>query len=133
MLYKEGKRHRPSVHVLVADAFLDKRPSRLHEVMHKDDVRDNNVWTNLQWGTKQDNMDDMVRKGRQAKGADNGVAKYSSQLVLKVHNVLLLGMRGVAIARSLDMPPSVVNQIKLGRYWGHLTGRPRIERFRRIR
>lgn len=32
--------------------------------MHKDDVRSNNQLSNLKWGTKRENTDDMVKKGR---------------------------------------------------------------------
>ena len=51
------------VHILVARAFISN-PYNLPYVCHKDDNPHNNHFTNLFWGTQQDNMNDMVKKGR---------------------------------------------------------------------
>ena len=48
------------VHVLVAAAFLGPKPDGL-EVLHADDDKNNNVATNLRYGTRSENLDDRVR------------------------------------------------------------------------
>ena len=44
------------VHVLICLAFHGARPSEMHEVDHIDNVRSNNVYTNLTWITRAENM-----------------------------------------------------------------------------
>ena len=55
------------VHRLVALTYLPN-PNNLACVCHKDDNHSNNQKDNLWWGSHQDNTQDMVDKGRQAKG-----------------------------------------------------------------
>ena len=57
-----GNNEERYVHFLVAEAFIGPRPPR-QEVRHLDGSRDNNVWTNLAWGTKSQNSLDAVEHG----------------------------------------------------------------------
>ena len=43
------------VHTYAALAFIGPRPVGL-EIIHKDEVKTNNAWRNLKYGTKQENM-----------------------------------------------------------------------------
>lgn len=52
-----------SVHVLVASAFLGICPKG-QECRHKDDDRTNARADNLEYGTRQDNVNDMMTRGR---------------------------------------------------------------------
>ena len=61
----KGKTRR--VHQLVLEAFVGPCPTG-HVVMHLDDDPTNNALSNLRYGTYQDNLDDMVNKGRSCKG-----------------------------------------------------------------
>lgn len=61
-LTRNGKQKVRRVHQLVAEAFLGPCPEGM-VVCHWDDVRTNNVATNLRYGTVQDNADDGVRNG----------------------------------------------------------------------
>lgn len=56
-----GGRSRP-VHRLVAEAFIPN-PDNLPNVLHWNDVPDDNRVENLRWGTQQDNIRDIVRNG----------------------------------------------------------------------
>lgn len=62
LIDKNGNSHKELVHRLVAKAFIDN-PEDHNIVRHYDDNPGNNLWTNLRWGTYQDNYDDMVRNG----------------------------------------------------------------------
>jgi hypothetical protein len=53
---------RPRVHQLVALAFLGPAPEGL-EVCHRDGVRDNNVPSNLKYGTSAENRADAIAHG----------------------------------------------------------------------
>lgn len=62
-LWHEGKVRSFAVHVLVAEAFLGKRPSPCHEVAHRDGKGINNRKSNLRWSTKWENEHDKLRHG----------------------------------------------------------------------
>lgn len=51
------------VHRLVATAFLGPCPDG-KECMHADDDRGNNCLSNLSWGTRRQNIDDMIQRNR---------------------------------------------------------------------
>ena len=57
-----GREHRRQVHVLVALAFLGPKPEGM-EVRHLDGNPHNCSAGNLTWGTRSENMRDMVRHG----------------------------------------------------------------------
>lgn len=58
-----GERTCCLVHVLVLTAFVGPCPDN-HESCHRDDDPENNVDTNLYWGTRADNMRDRSRNGK---------------------------------------------------------------------
>ena len=51
------------VHKLVAEAFLDARPSPDHLVCHRNDRKGDNRAENLYYGTRCDNAQDALRNG----------------------------------------------------------------------
>lgn len=82
-LQKGPKKYFLLAHRLVALTFIPN-PNNLPFVCHKNDIRTDNRSSNLFWGTRQDNMDDMVNKNRQNKGTDTNTAKLSEQDVLSI-------------------------------------------------
>lgn len=54
-LFKNGKRHFKIVHRLVAEAFLDN-PNNYSEVNHKDLNKSNNYFANLEWCSREYNV-----------------------------------------------------------------------------
>lgn len=58
----DGRTVSARVHVLVAKAFIGAGPAGT-EVCHRDDVKTNNTPENLYWGSRSDNMRDLVRNG----------------------------------------------------------------------
>ena len=54
-LYKDGHTKQLFVHRIVAKAFIPN-PNNLETVNHKDEVKTNNVASNLEWMTKGDNV-----------------------------------------------------------------------------
>lgn len=61
-LQKGGVREHQTVHRLVAKTFIPN-PDNLPMVLHWDDDPLNNLPNNLRWGTREDNVADMIRNG----------------------------------------------------------------------
>jgi NUMOD4 motif. len=59
-----GRNNSQSTHVLVAAAFIGPCPEG-QEVRHKDDNRANPISSNLEYGTRKENIADMIKRGRQ--------------------------------------------------------------------
>ena len=88
---KSGSRPTLRLHRLVAEAFLESPSSDLVNecsktkygvvlVRHLDNNPSNNVFTNLAWGSNQDNSDDMVKSGRHLQSKPRGVDCLNSKL-----------------------------------------------------
>ena len=54
-LYKDGHRKHTLVHRIVADAFIPNQ-NNLETVNHKDEDKTNNVSSNLEWMSREDNV-----------------------------------------------------------------------------
>jgi hypothetical protein len=66
-----GKSTTCLVHRLVAAAFLGPPPTPLHtDVCHKDGTKANNAVTNLKWGTRSENMLDVIKHRQEGKSED---------------------------------------------------------------
>lgn len=100
-------KHRVKVHRLVALAFLPN-PHNYPIVCHKDNVPTNNRVNNLYWGTQSQNMQQMVREGRQRK----------SKIVNYKHQVLTLYSQGFSIpeiVESVGISKTSVNRLIKGK------------------
>ena len=74
-LYKDGHAKRLFVHRLVADAFI-QNPNNLETVNHKDEVKTNNVASNLEWMSQKDNNNYGTRNKRVAESLSNQVQMF---------------------------------------------------------
>lgn len=61
-LWKNSKSYPYSVHKLVAIHFLDDRMGRMY-INHKDGIKTNNHYLNLEWCTPKQNTDHAIRTG----------------------------------------------------------------------
>lgn len=75
-ILKGQKKHTKRVHRLVAEAFLKKDPAR-KEVNHKDGNKKNNNISNLEWATRQENIQHCVDNKLQTvkRGDTHGMSK----------------------------------------------------------
>lgn len=106
-----------TVHRLVAQAFVPN-PLNLPFACHKDDNPLNPEHTNIFWGTHQDNMRDMVNKGRNAKGEKAGAATLLNSDVIEIKEHLALRkLSHSKIAKMYGVTKGVISSIKTGRYW----------------
>ncbi len=77
--------------------------------------------THLFLGTPADNMADMVRKGRQAKGAGMiGRAKINDAIVIRMRELRCMGLQPDEIARRFFVSSSTVKRMLRGESWRHV-------------
>lgn len=89
-------------------------------VLHRCDIPNCVRPDHLFVGTRQDNIDDMVAKGRGARGAANGAAKLTESDVRLIRDLLEGGEGPTAIGRRFGVTDKVVRQIHRGQTWRHV-------------
>lgn len=79
-LYKDSTRKRVNVHILVAEAFLDKVEGK-NQINHKDANKTNNMLSNLEWSTQRENIHHAINLGLFTVAENNGMSKFSNDEV----------------------------------------------------
>lgn len=113
-----GSMHR--VHVLVADAFVGPKPSGM-QVNHKDGDKTNNRAANLEYCTPSQNVRHAHALGlvNSARGEKQHLAKLKEADVLKIRELLALGLTQSEIGRAYGVCAKSIAQIKNGKTWAH--------------
>lgn len=128
----EGGKKTHKVHRVVAREFVLGYDPVL-EVLHKDDNGFNNESENLVWGTRQENMQDMFDKDRQARGSSHGNALLDEEDVLEIVRLRRKGHTMRAIAADFEISAATVSMIMTGDNWSHVTGIPKRQTKPRVR
>ncbi len=113
-LYNGREKVTLKVHRLVAAAFV-ANPNALPEVNHKDFVRGNNVFTNLQWSTHQDNVTHTVQAGR-----NNPASRWRA--IVAVGPVDTLAFESIRHAERAGFNRGAIHHCLAGR-WSHHNNR----------
>ena len=109
-----------NVHRLVMLAFVGERPDGM-EVLHGDDVKDNNHLSNLRYGTHKENIEDKMRKGNQARGERIGASKLTESSIPTIkwmYEISSLTHR--QIGELLNINHSTIGCLLRGETWKHL-------------
>jgi hypothetical protein len=120
VLVVDGKHLTRLVHRLVAAAFHGPQPFAGAEVRHLDGDPRNNRASNLAWGSKAENMLDMIRHGRSQRGSRATFAKIDEETARAIMVRLDAGEDCRAVAEQMGLARSLVDHIKSGRSWSHL-------------
>jgi len=103
-------------HRLVAEGFLG--PSLLgHIVNHKDGVRSNNTWTNLEYTTPQQNSQRAGANGQLRQGEKHPHAKVTADDVRAMREAVKLGASQKSQCEKYGLTPCTVNYIVRGITW----------------
>jgi len=106
------------VHQLVAQAFIPN-PLNKKEVNHKDFDRTNNNVNNLEWATRQENMDHAVRNGH-TRGkwrlTKKEVRAIKTRLNNKPKNQTWIDLCEI-LARVFDISVITIHQLRSSRIW----------------
>lgn len=118
-LRREGGHYGATVHRLVATAFHGPAPTPSHQVNHIDGVKVNNVPSNLEWVTGQENIAHAKRLGLRASksGQRNGRAKLSLEDVSMAREMLASGSTYQQVAERFGISISQVWNVKSGSQW----------------
>jgi hypothetical protein len=117
---KKNYRHY-MVHVLVAEHFLKKRPSKRHQVNHMDGSKRNNHLSNLEWVTASQNLSHALRTGlKDQNGERHPSAKLNNKKVMAIFKSTESGSE---LAKKYRISSSMVSCIRSGKNWTHITSK----------
>ena len=110
------------IHQWVCRLFVPN-PNNYPHVLHKDDVKTNCHYSNLEWGTQEKNNQDAFARGLiiPAKGE---AGKKSNLTNKDVENIFgLKGKEGCCkLAKKYGVNHTCISDIWTGRTWNHVTG-----------
>lgn len=118
-LCRYGIRKHFLVHHLVLLAFVGPRPEGT-ECCHRDGNHSNNCLENLYWGTHEQNLMDSMRLGSIPRGDDHWNAKLTTEIVIRIKQMLAMNMKKSDIARRLGLTWDNVDHVAQGRAWRHV-------------
>jgi len=117
-LYKTRKfPHTKTVHRLVMSTFKGYRHT---EINHKDGNKANSKLKNLEYTTKQQNMDHAKKLGLIAKGSTIFTCKLTEKKVREIRKLSKLKVRQIDIAKRFGIDRSHVSKIKDKKYWRYV-------------
>jgi len=111
---KSGKKR--YLHSVVAEAFIGKRPPG-HEVLHGPNGKTDNRASELHYGTRQENIDDMERDGTRLKGDAHQNAKLSVAIVAECRNRYAAGEFLSVLAAEFGVSHGTMQCALDGRTW----------------
>ncbi|MDF2382462.1 HNH endonuclease [Nostoc ellipsosporum NOK] len=110
------------LHVTVLRAFCGEPPFPGAEGCHNDGDSRNNALSNLRWGTRQDNVDDRIRHGRQQFGTGVRRAKLSEDQVRDMRRAYRAGVGTHALAKQYGLSTNTTWSAVTGKTWKHVEG-----------
>lgn len=119
----DGERHMYSVHRLVAIHFVpNPDPENKIYVHHKNDIKSDFKWTNLEWVTNAENVNYGFETGaNKCFGENSPHSKLTDDIVHKICQLTEAGVRECVIVDELGVNRSSVRSIRTGGGWKHIT------------
>lgn len=117
------------VHILVCTAFIGPKPGPYYHVNHKNFIRDDNYYKNLEWVTPQENLEYSRAAGHYWNEDGSYKANvYGTETVRKLCELLQSGITDPQqlskIVFNKEPTPgiySLIRQIKSGKNWGNIS------------
>lgn len=107
------------VHKLVMEAFIGPTPKG-KEVCHNDGDPSNPKLKNLRFGTRTENMADMVIHGTHMRGEKNHRAVLNEEQVLEIRRQMARGENRDIVAKAFKVHPANIDAIVKRKSWKHL-------------
>lgn len=119
-LSKDNKKSWPTVHRLVAEAFIPN-PENKRMVNHKDGNKQNCCSDNLEWVTNDENVAHAVATGLvNNKGISNPKNKLSESDVVEIRKLRNNGYKCNEIAKMFNVNDRSISNITLRKSWVHI-------------
>ncbi|WP_434888944.1 NUMOD4 domain-containing protein [Bradyrhizobium sp. HKCCYLS2038] len=112
-----GLRQIEYVHTLVLTAFVCPRPPGL-EALHEDDNPANNLYHNLRWGTRSQNLNDAIGNGKKPVGEQNWNAKLTEDAVRFIRSNSHLSL--TELANRFGVHRQTIAKIRDFRMWRYV-------------
>ena len=112
-LYYNGKTYHPTVHRLVAKAFIPN-PNNYKQVNHKDCNKENNSVENLEWCNQRYNYDEGMKTFQYSKNEEHYFAKLKNSDIPIIYELYKLGFTRATIAKIFNINPSSLEAIEKG-------------------
>ena len=118
--YRNGEADVQTVHRAVCEAFIGPRPHGM-EILHADDDKSNNHLTNLSYGTKAENEQQKVDRGRSRRGERAAGAASAKLTVSDVREIRQRrGEPQEDLALEFGCTFSNISAIQLRKSWRHV-------------
>ena len=119
-LQKDKKRKTCYIHGLVAKAFCDGFEYGL-QVNHKDCIKTNNRWDNLEWITPSENILHSFRNGMSCQaGSRNACSKLDEASVVSIRLLAEAGSLQSEIAKTHGVSRATICNIVKRKTWNHV-------------
>lgn len=117
-LYREGKTKKYYVHRLVALTFLSQDYKKGLQVNHKNSIRDDNHFTNLEWVTPKENTAHGIEFGNiVVKGENCPRAKLTEKQVINICEVINNKESIHSISKRTGIHVGTIFSVKSGQTW----------------
>ena len=119
-LYKNGKMYTRRIHRLLLETFVGPCPKGM-ECRHLDGDKQNNILSNLCWGTRKENGVDRVVHGTSGQGENHPRVKLNNQRVCEIRNLAKSGGASQQlIAKQFGICQQMVSRIKCNGAWNNV-------------
>ena len=112
-LYYNGKTYHPTVHRLVAKAFIPN-PNNYEQVNHKDCNKENNSVENLERCNQRYNYNEGMKTFQYSKNEEHYFAKLKNSDIPIIYELYKLGFTRVTVAKMFSINPSSLEAIEKG-------------------
>ena len=112
---KDGKTTTRTVHRMVLETYVCDMPKGM-ECRHLDGNRTNNSLSNLRWGTKQENMDDM-KKHCLENGTATGHSKLTPEDVRLIRKLCKKGLFQRVVGEMFGVGQACISLIVNNKHW----------------
>lgn len=106
----DGKKKTMLKHRVIALALIPN-PSNLSEINHKDGNKSNNCTSNLEWCTRQQNVDHAVANKLHHSGCSHGLTTLTEEDILKIRSLHRQGLNYVEIGKVYGKRDTVIGRI----------------------
>lgn len=112
-LQKEpGRQMLVTLHKLMLESFVGPRPAPNYHACHIDDDKDRNMLSNLEWNTKEKNL--------QGRFINHGGEKLDKSDIEKIREFKKMGLTQTCIAKKFNVTQSLISRIISRECWHYV-------------